>query len=72
MGQGIFINLLRETGTEPIHDTECAADDDPRETIHPGNIGVDLRTSTKAAPSDQTAYPDPGFCKDDSVTTHRR
>jgi hypothetical protein len=45
MAQGIFINLLDKTGTQPIHDPQCAADDDPRKPIHPRNIGVNLRAS---------------------------
>jgi hypothetical protein len=50
MAQGIFINLLRETGTQPIHDPKCAADDDPRKPIHPRNIGVHLRPSAAKIP----------------------
>ena len=50
MGQGIFINLLRKTSTQPIHNPECAADNDPRNPIHPRNIGVHLRTSAAKIP----------------------
>jgi hypothetical protein len=50
MGQGIFINLLRETGTEPIHDPKRAADNHPRKATHPGNIGVHLLTSAAKIP----------------------
>ena len=51
MGQGIFINLLRETGTKPIHNPKSAADNDPRKPIHPRNIGVHLRPSAAKIPS---------------------
>lgn len=30
IGQVILKNLRSETGTKPIHNRECAADDDPR------------------------------------------
>jgi hypothetical protein len=50
MGQRVFVNLLRETGTKLIHHPECAADNDPRKPIHPRNIGVNLRTSAAKTP----------------------
>jgi len=45
MGQGIFINLLRKTSTEPIHNPKRATDNHSRKPIHTGTIGVNLRTS---------------------------
>ena len=50
MRQGIFINLLRKTGTEPIHDPKRAADNHPRKPIHRNTIGVHLRTSAAKIP----------------------
>jgi hypothetical protein len=50
MRQGIFINLLRKTGTKPIHNPKSAADNDPRKPIHIRNIGVNLRTSAAKIP----------------------
>jgi hypothetical protein len=50
MGQAIFTNRLRGTGTQPVPNPECAADNDPRNPIHPRNIGVHLRPSAAKIP----------------------
>lgn len=39
------MDLLRETGTQSVHNSECAAADDPRKPIHHRTIGVHLRPS---------------------------